>query len=126
MTSPLIQAVSAHSVDEEEEMDAVDGLVEEELPRSIGLFSAAAISIGFALGSGIFSTPGVVWSLTLAPGPAMLLWLLGAAVTFCGALCYIELGTMLPKSGGEQAYLAYCYKWPPNLLAFLFSWSLIL
>ncbi|RKP07182.1 amino acid permease-domain-containing protein [Thamnocephalis sphaerospora] len=94
-----------------------------ELPRTMGVLAAAAVSIGFALGSGIFSTPGIVWSLVRAPGPAIVLWILGSIVAFCGAFCFIELGTMLPQNGGEQAYLAYCFKKPPKLLSFLFSWS---
>ena len=33
---------------------------------------------------------------------------------------------MLPKSGGEQAYLSTAYTKPKNLLSFLFCWSMIM
>lgn len=40
-----------------------------------------------------------------------------------GALCYAELGTMIPKSGAEFPYLYDTYGEP---IAFLFSWVSIL
>ncbi len=37
-----------------------------------------------------------------------------------GCATYAELGTMIPESGGEYAYLFRCYG---QLYAFLFSWT---
>lgn len=36
-----------------------------------------------------------------------------------GSLCYCELGTLIPKSGGEYSYLRLAYG---NLLAFVYTW----
>ena len=39
---------------------------------------------------------------------------------------YVELGTMIPKQGAEQAYLSLAYPKPKNLLSFLFCWTMLL
>ena len=32
-------------------------------------------------------------------------WVIGGVVALCGASCYAELGSMMPKAGGEYVYL---------------------
>ncbi|RKP09761.1 amino acid/polyamine transporter I, partial [Thamnocephalis sphaerospora] len=86
----------------------------------LGALSGTNIVIGMIVGSGIFSTPGLVWQQVGSPGMALIMWLVGGLLSYLGALCYVELGTMLPKSGGEQAYLSYCYKRSRQFFAFLF------
>jgi amino acid permease len=98
----------------------------DALPRTMGLMAATALVMGHVIGSGIFSTPAIVWSLTGSPGMALLIWLFGGMVAICGAVCFVELGTMLPNSGGEQAYLAYTFRRPRVLASYLFFWSLIM
>ena len=39
---------------------------------------------------------------------------------FSGALCFAELGTMIPRSGGEYAYLHVAFG---DIAGFLFSWT---
>jgi basic amino acid/polyamine antiporter, APA family len=50
----------------------------------------------------------------------LLLWLVGGAASFVGALCYAELVTAYPHPGGEYHYLMRAYGRAP---AFLFAWS---
>ena len=39
----------------------------------------------------------------------MMLWLVGGICALCGALCYAELATALPRSGGEYHFLGKIY-----------------
>ncbi len=41
--------------------------------------------------------------------PIILLWIVGGVLALCGALCYAELATALPKSGGEYNFLSRIY-----------------
>jgi amino acid transporter len=50
----------------------------------------------------------------------LLLWLLGGAVTLCGALSLAELAAALPETGGLYAYLREGWG---RLPAFLFGWA---
>ncbi|KAI8056836.1 amino acid permease-domain-containing protein [Syncephalis plumigaleata] len=99
---------------------------EPALTATMGIPSGISIVVGMIVGSGIFSTPGFVWQLVGSPGMALVMWVIGGVISYMGALCYVELGTMLPKSGGEQAYLAYVYKRPRELFAFIFCWCTII
>ncbi|KAJ1978926.1 hypothetical protein H4R34_003023 [Dimargaris verticillata] len=95
------------------------------LVRTMGPWSGIALVCGLMVGSGIFSTPATVLVHAGSAGMAMVIWGIGALVTLCGALSYTELGSMLPQSGGEQAYLDYAFRKPRALLAFLFCFCMI-
>jgi APA family basic amino acid/polyamine antiporter len=90
------------------------------MPRTVGVWNAAAVVVGVTIGSGIFRVPATVAAQLQAPGPAMLCWLLGGIVALCGALSIAELAGALPRSGGIFAYLLECYG---PLPAFLFGWT---
>src|SRR5882762_5672738 len=38
-----------------------------------------------------------------------MLWVVGGVLALCGALCYAELATALPRSGGEYNFLSRIY-----------------
>lgn len=93
---------------------------EDRLPRSLGLWSAAAVLVGVTIGSGIFRVPSVVAGTLHSPGPMMLIWVVGGIVTLAGALSIAELGAMYPRSGGVFVYLLEAHG---SFAAFLYGWT---
>ena len=81
-----------------------------------------ALVIGLQIGSGIFAAPSQVAQHVASPVSAVSAWLLGGILVWTGASCFIELGLSIPKNGGIQEYLHYCYG---DFPAFLFSWMWI-
>ncbi|CCG82589.1 putative Amino acid transporter [Taphrina deformans PYCC 5710] len=75
--------------------------------------------IGLQIGSGIFSTPGLVAQVG-SPGASILVWIASGLLAWTGASSYAELGSSLPFNGGSHAYLQHIYG---DLAAFLFSWT---
>ena len=92
----------------------------ERMPRSVGLLQTVAVSVGVAIGSGIFRVPATVAAQLGAPGPMLACWLVGGIVALCGTLSVAELAGALPRSGGVFAYLLESYG---PLPAFLFGWT---
>ena len=101
-------------------MSQPDPAGEERLPRNLGLWSAAAVLVGTTIGSGIFRVPAGVAATLGAPGPMLLVWVIGGLVTLTGALSIAELAGAYPRSGGIFAYILEAYGPFP---AFLYGWS---
>jgi basic amino acid/polyamine antiporter, APA family len=71
--------------------------------------TATAIVIADMVGIGVFTSLGFQVGDIKAGFALLLLWLVGGAVALCGALCYAELATMLPRSSGEYNFLRRIY-----------------
>lgn len=85
----------------------------------IGWRSAAALVLANMIGTGAFTTLGLQLDW-ISSGPVLLaLWGIGGIVAWCGAVSYAELGTRLPKSGGEAHFLSEIFH---PLLGFLSGW----
>src|SRR5205085_12571393 len=54
------------------------------------------------------------------PYSALFVWVLGGILAFIGALCYAELATSFPRSGGDYVYLTKAFG---PLTGFLFGWA---
>ncbi|XP_072019808.1 b(0,+)-type amino acid transporter 1-like [Amphiura filiformis] len=91
------------------------------LKRQIGLFTATCIVVGSIIGVGIFISPKGVLRQTQSVGMSLIIWCLCGLISIMGALCYAELGTMIPISGGEYIYIKTAFGDAP---AFLVSWTL--
>lgn len=80
--------------------------------RNISWMSAYLLIISRVIGSGIFATPGVIFKSVGSVGLSLLLWILGTCIAACGLAMYLELGCMLPRSGGSKVYLEFMYRRP--------------
>ncbi|HKQ98217.1 MAG TPA: amino acid permease, partial [Candidatus Polarisedimenticolia bacterium] len=63
--------------------------------------------------------PAMVAAAVAAPAGGALFWILGGFIAACGASCYAECGSRLPKAGGF--YVTYREVYGPAL-AFVGGW----
>ena len=61
--------------------------------------------VGIVVGAGIFETPPLVASNTGSAFATIAVWVLGGVLSLLGALCYAELATTYPDSGGIYYYI---------------------
>ncbi len=88
--------------------------------KGLSVADVVALTVGIVLGAGIFKTPSLVASSAGTEWMFLLLWGLGGVVSLVGSLCYAELGSAYPHSGGDYHYLHRAYG---NVPAFLFAWA---
>ena len=88
----------------------------------MGLMDATALVVGSVIGAGIFRMAASISTQIHTPGLFMAVWLAGGLISFCGALCYAELGAAYPKTGGDYVYIQKAYGPPAG---FLFGWTKI-
>lgn len=74
--------------------------------RVLTLVPVSAIVVSSMIGTGIFTTTGLMVKMGATGGDILLAWALGGVIALCGALCYAEIGASLPESGGEYHYLS--------------------
>ena len=56
----------------------------------------------------------------------LLVWIIGAAISFCGLAVYLDLGTALPRSGGDNVYLERIFQRPKMLATCVFMVYVVL
>ena len=76
--------------------------------------------IGCIVGVGIFRTASSIAAHLSSPLLILALWGFGGLLSLCGALCYAELASMFPASGGDYVYISEIYG---RFLGFLFGWT---
>src|SRR3989338_1847395 len=90
------------------------------LIRSLGLGDATMLVIGCIVGVGIFRTASSIAAYLSSPLLILALWGFGGLLSLCGALCYAELASMFPASGGDYVYISEIYG---RFWGFLFGWT---
>ncbi|XP_053665280.1 b(0,+)-type amino acid transporter 1-like [Anopheles marshallii] len=100
------------------------------LRREMGLMSAINVIISVMIGSGIFVSPTAALRYSGSVGFCLVVWTVCGGISLLGALCFAELGTVVPRSGAEYAYLIEAFKnshsyWGP-LPSFICAWVYVM
>ncbi|MFC1530473.1 APC family permease, partial [Gemmatimonadota bacterium] len=89
------------------------------LQRQLRLFPTTNMVIASMVGTGIFTTSGLLMADLYNPLLMIVLWVIGGVIALCGALCYGELGATYPEAGGEYIFLNHLYH---PIYGFLAGW----
>lgn len=100
------------------------------LKRHLGLLAAVNVIISVMIGSGIFISSTAALKYSGSIGLCLIMWTTCGLVSFLGALCFAELGTLVPRSGADYAYILEGMQklhrfWGP-LPAFICAWVFVL
>src|SRR4249919_464380 len=92
---------------------------QSSLLRILGLSFGLAVTVGNTIGGGILRTPGDIASLLPTPWLFVGIWVVGGLYALLGANALSELGTMLPRSGGQYVFARHAFG---NYAGFLVGW----
>src|SRR5918993_972358 len=90
------------------------------LLRVLGVAFGLAVIIGNTIGAGIFRAPGSIAEQLPSLVPFLLVWIAGGLYALLGAISLAELGTMLPRSGGQYVFSRYALG---EYAGFIVGWS---
>ncbi|HKF51417.1 MAG TPA: amino acid permease [Candidatus Acidoferrales bacterium] len=105
------------------ETSFIGGNAAPRLAAKLGLFDATMIVMGGIVGSGIFINPYVVAQQVYTPALILGAWVIGGVIALGGAFIWAELAAVMPRVGGQYAYLREAYH---PAVAFLYGWVLLL
>jgi APA family basic amino acid/polyamine antiporter len=77
--------------------------------QKFSVSTTIAIVVANMIGTGVFTSIGFQLIDIQSTFVLMMLWLVGGVTALCGALTYAELGSSLPRSGGEYNFLSQIY-----------------
>jgi APA family basic amino acid/polyamine antiporter len=90
------------------------------LLRVLGVGFGLAVIIGNTIGSGIFRTPGQIASHLPNAWLYLSVWVIGGMYALLGAVQIAELGTMIPRSGGQYVFARHALG---EYAGFIVGWS---
>lgn len=91
--------------------------------RALGRFDTTMVVVGGIIGAGIFINPYIVARRLESDVLVLAAWIVGGAIALAGAFAFAELASLLPRVGGEYAYLREAYH---PLVGFLYGWASLL
>src|SRR5688572_13416338 len=71
------------------------------------------------IGTGVFTSAGFQAAALHDPMTILACWVVGGVLALCGAAAYAELGSMMPRAGGEYVYLREAYH---PVVGFMSGW----
>lgn len=83
-------------------------------------WDGVSVIVGIVVGVSLFRAPAAIFASVDAAWQGMALWAVGGALSLVGALCYAELASTYPRSGGDYVYLTRAFG--PSV-GFLFGWA---
>jgi len=92
---------------------------EQLLYRGLSRWHALAVVVGSIIGTGIYIRPASISQLVGSPTLVLVVWMCAGLLSLAGALTYAQLAALIPRSGGEYAFLSTTLGAFP---AFLFGW----
>lgn len=90
------------------------------LRRLVGPITTLLISLGVAIGSGVFRAPTDVAQAFTSPWVMLSIWVIGGLFSLVSGLVSAELATRFPKAGGEYAYVREAFG---DAVGFFFGWG---
>ena len=87
---------------------------------SFTVLSSMAVVVGIVVGIGIFRLPPIVASHSANEYQFISFWIAGGLISLMGALCYAELSSAMPDSGGEYFFLRNAFG---PATGFFLSWG---
>ncbi len=81
------------------------------------LKTATSFVIANMVGTGVFVSLAYQVAAVPSAFAVLMLWLIGGFGSLCGALSYVALARLLPRSGGEYHYLTQIYGKPFGFMA---------
>ena len=94
--------------------------MQPSLRKSLTTFDGIALLIGITIGSGIYSTPYLIAGYYASFLGVIVTWGIVGIFVMIGGLIYAELGTRIPTTGGEYAYLTTAFG---PFAGFMFGWA---
>src|SRR4029077_1711469 len=84
--------------------------------RDLTLTHATSLVVGIIIGTGVFLKTASIAQAVGTPTLVLAAWVVAGVVAMLGALCFAELGALLPHAGGEYVYLRTAYGEIPGFL----------
>ncbi len=78
-------------------------------PSRLTATQTGALVVASMVGTGVFTTSGLLVGVVGSSRAVLAVWVLGGLLALAGAAVYAELGAMIPRVGGEYAYLTRAF-----------------